>query len=226
MQLQIPSSERKRLTALLSLPVAAFDALETAFADSSPTLRPQDLEQALLLPSDFDRSSLKDIVNVLLSFYWLRASSEVSPEEVANAVARAVNEDKELPAPAVGDVFAQRLAKLLSFDQSLGVTAKAKFVAYQNPRHFHSARIMTDARPVFLDASQSPAAFVILHTLKFDVHEGGDDREIFMSLDSEDLLELSKVIERAMNKEKGLRKSLERTGVYTLTRKDADADHR
>jgi hypothetical protein len=109
------------------------------------------------------------------------------------------------------------LVELLSVEGCLSITAKARFVAYQSPRVYHSARIFTDARPIFSrDAAGPPSAFIVTHTLKIDTHENAKDHEWFATLDSRDLKALKAVVDRALEKEESLRQSLSKTEVPIL----------
>ena len=84
---------------------------------------------------------------------------------------------------------------------------------------------MTDARPVFaVDASGPPEAFVVSHTLKFDIHEEGEDREWFVALNSADLVALKNVIDRALEKQSSLTKALRPTAVPILDWESSDGE--
>jgi hypothetical protein len=48
------------------------------------------------------------------------------------------------------------------------------------------------------------------------VHDNGEDREWFVSLNADDLMEIKRVIERAIEKEQSLKQLMAKTGVPTL----------
>lgn len=223
MRLQIPASDRVRFRKLLELDSVTFDQLETEFERSSPTLMRADLVKALSCPAGISEQELGEIVTVLLNLHMVRAGNGMTALEVARSVIEAAKRETEdatiepLPAPKVGwDEFERRLAKLLSFDKSLGVTAKALVVAYESAQQLHAVRVLTDARPVFAEASEGPAAFVILHTLKLEVHTAQEDTEYFVTLNSYDLTELKEAVDRALIKQESLQKALLLTNIPVL----------
>jgi hypothetical protein len=77
---------------------------------------------------------------------------------------------------------------------------------------FCTTRILTDIRPVYDDGAKGPpSGAIITHTLKLSVHEGdgGDLREIYVVMGSDDLSELRIVLDRAIDKTISLKKVLE-----------------
>jgi hypothetical protein len=106
----------------------------------------------------------------------------------------------------------ERLIMLLSIEKTVGIIAKAGELLYTYPIVYQSARILTDVRPVFSSEKEpTPIASVISHTLVVDTSEGdteGRAKRIFIALDSEDLTDLKRVIERASQKEAALRRIL------------------
>jgi hypothetical protein len=218
--LQIPESGKRGLAALIQLPAGTADSLYDALTGIPPRLRSRDIHSRLIGQVELPSTELRAIVDVLITLYSLRELKELPTDAFIDEVCIASEQtgDPRLRAPN-GDwsTFKDRLRGLLSLERSLGVTAKALFVAYQYPRHYHAGRILTDARPVFSsNASDEPAAFIINHNLKIDIHEEGEDREWFVTMNSADLEELKRVVDRAIAKEKSLTTSLEKTGASVL----------
>lgn len=86
------------------------------------------------------------------------------------------------------------------------MVSKAANIVFQNDRVYHGARILTDLRPVFGDSPNSaPTTFVVQHTLKLDYSRDRNTKEIFFTMDTEDLENLRKVIDRAVEKDQTLR---------------------
>jgi len=82
---------------------------------------------------------------------------------------------------------------------------------------WHSARVLTDLRPVFgADPKQAPAAAVIIHNLKIAHQAGREIREFFVALDNQDLRKLQEVLERAVKKEASLSSVAEKAGLPWL----------
>jgi hypothetical protein len=167
------------------------------------------------------RPDVSEIVQLILTLYAVRDSQGFSAEEMAEQIAEAsqATTDDRLRQPKRGWLQLKReLAELLSFDNSIGLTSKAAAIAYESPQHFHGIRILTDARPIFAGPPEDgPTAFVLIHTLKIDVHGAGDDREIFITMNAEDLSAVRAAVDRALAKEENLRAILPKTGIPILS---------
>ncbi|HKZ74524.1 MAG TPA: hypothetical protein VJ011_10700 [Steroidobacteraceae bacterium] len=222
MVVRIPDFDRENLFNLLKLEPSARESLYAALKDCSATLRLQyvvdDLVAALEGRVSFDRLALKGIIQLLFNLYWLRADQGLSAAAAAEEIVDAARSDDRFIEPPEGWAkFTQQLAQLLSLDESLGIAAKASFLTWQQPRHLHRARVLTDARPVFgADPSNMPAAFVITHTLQLEFHENGEDQEWFVAVDANDLRSLKDAAERALKKEATLRNLLNKSGLVTM----------
>lgn len=224
MQLRIPSSERTKLAKLVQLPSASLAALKTALSDCPPKLRTDGLVKALEgKVADVDGATLSEIIHLLVSLAWVRADTELDAKTFAHDVVTAAKDITDIGSPDGGDwdAFEAKLADLLALERSLGITAKALFIAYQFPRHFHAVRILSDARPIYSsDPSEPPSAFIVAHTLKIDFHENGKDHEWFATLDCKDLEALKDAAERALAKDKSLKLLLAKTDISVLNGED------
>lgn len=162
---------------------------------------------------------LAEILDTLVALYGVRISAEVSIEEFIVDICEALqshgSQDFQLPPESV-ERFSSRLKKFLSID-ALNRAAKARVLRYEHERTFCTARIFTDARPVFEDAVGRPEATVIFHMLKIAYHEAGDVKEIYVSLDENDLDELRDVIKRAELKSKALKEALNEGRLKVVT---------
>jgi hypothetical protein len=97
------------------------------------------------------------------------------------------------------------MGRLLSVD-SLVFLAKANALQRDHEKIFHSAKILTDIRPVFHVANQPPADMILEYTLKLVYHDGSRrHREIYMVLDQRDIVALRETIGRAEQKAASLK---------------------
>jgi hypothetical protein len=232
MPIYIPEGERAHLAVLLQATPELLDAIHNALQHEAPSLKQRDLVARLAHELDgvsgATLPALQSIVRSLVSLYQFRVEDSMDPQEVAEDFAegaRASGDEKLREAAAGWEGFKQRLAKLLSLDDTLGVTARAGYIAAQTPRHFHAARVLTDARPIYqADATQGPVAFVVLHSLQVDYYEDDEDRTWFLSLDGDDLEALKVAVDRALTKEHSLRSLLEKTQVPIMSWRDEADD--
>lgn len=202
--LNIPPDDRLGLAILREMPDEVFQSLiieVNQSAASIPTVKglsPGDAEQVM------------DAVNSLAR---VRAYADVDVEEFASDVCESLVKYEELK-PTEGFRFRGRLATLLGIE-GLNLAAKAFSLLGEHERLFCSARIITDARPVYgSSVSDPPAAVAITHILKIDYHgAGGHLDEIYIGLGSNDLKELRSVLDRAEGKAKSLQAVFEKSKI-------------
>ena len=143
----------------------------------------------------------------------------MSPLDFAEEICKAIEESKsdvlKIPAGRREDLR-QRLAKLLGYENSLGVTSKALDVMTEHERILCGARIVTDIRPVFGRPTDKPTAAVIVHNLKISYHQDDEHREFYVALDTEDVVRLRTLLERAEMKAQSLEALLQRAATPYL----------
>lgn len=87
-----------------------------------------------------------------------------------------------------------------------------------NANTFCRARTISEVRPVFTEGDAlKPEAAIIVHQLNIVFHSGPklDENEFFVTLDSEDLIALKNVVDRALRKDKEIVGVL-REGIHLL----------
>lgn len=105
------------------------------------------------------------------------------------------------------DIGAQ-LGQLLQAEIPISVTSKTQDILWGHGHVYKQSHILTQIRPVFLnDLAIKPQHAVIMHELRISYTEGEEDRNIHVSLDATRLAELQQVIERALVKERTVRKA-------------------
>jgi hypothetical protein len=195
-ELSIPKTDRAGLAILRELQEAAFNAL-LAEIERSPGSVPT---VPGLSPNDAERA-----VDALNTMYTIRAFSEVSTDGFISDVCAALREYNELT-PIDEPVFRERLGRLLDIE-ALSIAAKAASLQSEYEHLFCSARVLTDARPVYgKDPQAPPAAMIITHALKISYHEAtGRLKEFYVGLGSSDITEFQEVLKRAEDKAISLR---------------------
>jgi hypothetical protein len=193
--LNIPKNVRNGFAILRDIPDAVFNELLV------------EIERQAAPPSvkNLSTTDIEQLVDAITAMSAVRASAEVSVEQFAADICESLRELGELK-PDQEPRFSERLSRLLDIE-TLKVTAKA-FALYSEHEHlFCSARILTDARPIYIDdPSAPPMAMIITHTLKIDYHgAGGRLHEIYIGMGSNDIDEIRDVLDRAEKKAKSLR---------------------
>lgn len=169
--------------------------------------------------TELDKESAGGVVSMLMSLY--RVVQDTPIDEFVGEVCDAMHMQGRTEAKEVDrSSFKRDLTALLSCDETFGVTAKALDIRNQQPHVYCDARILTDIRPVFKDdATDGPTAAFVTHTLLISTHDEGDfstSKDLFVSLDADDLKELRRLVDRAAAKEEALKSLLQGTNVACL----------
>lgn len=151
----------------------------------------------------------RSLIRALLSVESARHVHGHSVGEFADGVASSGTLDLS---PEVAAELARRVETLAQVP-AIAITAKAIDIADENDRDYHSARIITDLRPVFGDdATQPPVGVVVIHLLRIDAFKNGQVEDYYVALDNADLSELHRVVSRAIDKNASLSQVLDNTG--------------
>jgi hypothetical protein len=99
------------------------------------------------------------------------------------------------------------LKKIFTKSHNLLITVKARDLALENENTLTGIKVISDIRPVFnFDLESQNRTALILHKMHFTFQKGSSNRDIFLTMDAEDLKIVSKSIERAIKKDEILRK--------------------
>lgn len=100
----------------------------------------------------------------------------------------------------------QNLLQILSNSQQLSISYKAFNLLAENSRLYREGHVVTDIRLLFKETiNEAERHGLILHQLKVESEEGGDNYDYYFSLSHNDLLKLKEQITRAIEKERIIR---------------------
>lgn len=215
--LKLPPAEQAGLAKLQALSGQATSALLSAIRSAAAKADTDGLTISDLpeIP-DVPRTDAEQILETIVSLHHVRAYADVELDEfitdIRESLASAGGKEFSLAKGATRE-FQHRIKEFLRLDDVYRA-AKSSVLRYEQERTVHALRIVTDARPVFgNNASESPEAAVILHTLKISYHHAGRLGELFFAFDERDLEELKKAIQRAELKATSLRSVLAKAQV-------------
>lgn len=164
-------------------------------------------------------SELKAMLDALISLFALRDGMEMNTPEFVGAIADAMEQSGidslEFFEVEHRETFEARLTQFLEID-SLEVAAKAISLSYEQEHTLHgNPRILTDVRPIFSSEPEDVylRGAMVMHTLKFEYHEGREIKEMFIALDSEEVEELIGALERAKSKAESLKQWIQESPV-------------
>jgi hypothetical protein len=154
----------------------------------------------------------------------LSAVAQVEPPDwpnkrVAEEIVRAEGLDLKQTDVKAAEEFLVRVMEL----PSMVTSAKASDLLTEYDRIFGDARIVTDIRPVFMeDPHEMANGAVIVSTLKVQYQDAKGVANFYVALDTQDLVGLKKVVDRALSKIDTVKAELDRAGLEYYTGKDGD----
>lgn len=203
---------------LRELKEEAVDEIISALESQPPTLEHYALG-ARIAPdiSTIEPDDVIEVVRTLIPLYSLRGSTGVPALDLAEDILQAMDETGVQELKLSGqdrEDFRDRMVRLLSVE-SIDVGLKANELLLDHEHTIHSARVLTDIRPVFgIDLEEPAKAAVIVHMLKISYHdESSEVKEFYVALDTGDISRLMGVLERADAKAESLRESLKDTDM-------------
>lgn len=147
-----------------------------------------------------DRDDVIDIILSFVSMYITYYQLSVSIDEYL---------DSELY-----EDIREFLKEILSMDESLGIVSKMLYLESVTGDPLVDATIITDLRPIyFKDPLKESEYGIIRHTLHLEVRKSGRLESIDLVLDNDSLKKLSKITERAQNKQKTLENQCKKNNI-------------
>lgn len=220
--LRIPKNHQSALAALRDLPDDDFNRFVDVLRGSSTYLALPDLaaRTAEAMPDDVDVDH-GQVVQALLALRNQLKFHGWTHERLAREVSRA--DGVEPDDTDLRRSFQERIETLLDVE-SLATTANAADVQTQYERPFHSARVLTDIRPVFSeDPTEPPTGAVLTNVLKIEYFGKTGLESVWLALDHADVKFLRDALERALDKTATLKSFLGATGLsYFELEKEAD----
>jgi hypothetical protein len=168
----------------------------------------------------WDEQQSEAFASHLLSLSILAVGSDFSVTELSTRVAEQIS---DLDAKAE-EVLPKRLASLLS-SKDLAALGKAVDLARESNRLLNDARIVSELRPVFgEDMTAEPPGAVILHTLRLNYMEEGERKTMSLTLNSRDLIQVKRAVERAQIKQNTLSRLLNRADLIEFQLTEGETD--
>lgn len=208
MQLRVPTSYRATFEWLANLDGVAAEGLIGAIEHTSRLSRRELVDQGEKA-SGAGRREVELLLDATLGLVRTIQEGGVplgNSIEVAQAIAR----DPTLDAAELDRAaLEQRVSRLLD-SRAVKRLAKAMDLQADHQNVYRVARIFSEVRPLFNDdLTVDPEAVSLTHSLKIEYYNSALDAEnLYVALDSEDLLRLYAVLEREVAKLRNLDKLL------------------
>ncbi len=193
--------------------------LLNALSDAPSCLTSKDLISEVSSALGRPGREVEGPIVVMMSLYNTRLAMKI---ELGNFI-KVLKEEIEPWAQKKGidsidwDSIEKDLSRIAEMHQPLGATAKASELQTEYERVFLDARILSDIRTVFApDLSEKPTVSLIIHNLRISYSQDGRTRNCHFALDSDDILQLQKELERAVEKEHTLQDLLDSARICWL----------
>jgi hypothetical protein len=219
--LVIPEEHYAGFAAIRDLPQEVVEEFISVLEDQPTRLDRAELRSRVKSALDpAVRGEAESMMDTLVSLYVLRDNLSISMEEFVDEIVEAMEESKAASLDLPGEkqqVFKERLPRLLSVE-SLDMAARATNLLYEYEHTLHgNPRVLTDMRPVFASGPQGveeqPRGTIITHTLKLSYHERRRTKDIFVTLDVDQVNQLIEALQRANSIGEQLRAYLEGTDL-------------
>lgn len=206
---KIPEADAIILFEISKLDQNSIESIKKIYDDINNVFHLTNSEKPLL---DVIAEKIKFPISEIISTLYAAAStiraSGISEDDVISSIRIKISETpgNELNAQNINNI-----KSIIGLESGLsrGLAAVDTYIAHdKTPSAF---RIITDMRPIFTNDKGGTilSNVVIYHNLEISLN-GSDRRKEFFALDSSDLLNLQRVIERALLKEKILIESVDK----------------
>lgn len=219
-RISIPRDDRAPLAELVQMPEEERQSLLSVLRSQRPHLNPSTLAQRVSPETGIAVDRLERYFGVLGSMALSLKASGVEFDQIlpdlqrilkteASATGASTERKGEGPTLDQLEAFKKFAVAALDLSSALGASIKGYDLLTDAERPFARARILSDVRHVFADGQiGAPAAAVVVHTLRIDYSNRGpgSDESVFLELDAKDLDSLKRVVDRAIQKDKELRR--------------------
>jgi hypothetical protein len=224
----IPESAYEPIRDLVEMTPEDFEAFMAALTAAAPSISPASLTRDISrsVAPRLSRSLVTALVNEIMTLEYLKQDSEMHPTEFASAISASALEaasDEFKFTPEDARALTERLFKIFTSDRVLELTTKSNAVMTDYDNLFYSAKILTDARPVFNDDASKLEGMGIVHMLRIHFGHNNNHEDFFTALDSIDLKKLKALIERAEKKSELLQAMFKANNIIYLDVEEPNA---
>lgn len=216
MSVSFPKNLESAIESLAGLTSEQRSQLLSALKSIKPALLSKDIVKQLKNKVDIDLAKLQQIVEVIMLLYRMQESAKIDSDQVAKDLVDRFSANKDSESQEANSEYSklqEYLIELLTLDSGIKFSSKASSLLVEHESFYTGSQIITDIRPVFSSGSDpSPETCLLIHNLNISV--GGSKKDkVFIALDSRDLRDLKKEIDRALDKESKLITSMEEKGI-------------
>jgi hypothetical protein len=206
MEFTLPRNQHRAFAALAEMDESAKTRLLDILASEPLSVELDTLASKTARELGLEESIAEGVLWMIHNMYAARLENDVSAAKFAEQICRTSGPAGLKLSQELLDGVRAFLTKALQIDETVGVVAKGISLLRDRERIFSDCRVLTDFRPIFREAlDATPSAAIIVHNLRLTYVENGKTTSIYVGLDASDLKNLKDCLERAQEKEAGLK---------------------
>lgn len=217
--LQIPDELQDSFILLGLIDNESFEKLVRILNEVGPSTSSTSLISSV--SAKFDGEVLPKVVTILDAVTTLdeyRSVADLEVKDVIKDLYQSILDFDLVETDEEARRICERLKQLIDINSSIAITSKTSDLSNDYERIFLQSRIINDARPVFgQDGLEKLKGMLITHTLKIIYRDIEGNKEIYLSLDMEDIKQMYNQIGRAVKKTNSLVKMFKDLGINCYT---------
>jgi mRNA-degrading endonuclease YafQ of YafQ-DinJ toxin-antitoxin module len=204
-ELAIPKEHERGIVVIKHLSDSDLSQISETFEKLIPPIKSSDVVSALQpILSALSKEDIENLIDTVYSLYFLRSDSDVSLQQFLADLMEAIKEsdNKEIRTTNAADLSKLESSfKSLLTVRSLSTLTKAHDLRGDFANIFWDAKMISDIRPVWdEDVKVPPEGVVITHTLKLKYGDIESAKELYLSMNENDIELLISVLVRAQQK--------------------------
>jgi len=224
MALRVPDQQIGQIKKFLELPEDKVKNFLDALANAGPQFNVSDLAAKIAESAQIPRDITDGMIGVLKSLYLTRDRNrplrplDVFIDQMVYRSLVKAEAFSQKDADVQWKTLRHFLVTALSLEQTLGTAVKAGPILTSHERIFSGAKIISDIRPIFhLNVSEKPGAAMIVHMLRITQRDDNDNEaDLYFALDSNDLIAMKELLDRATEKEATLKSLIKDAGMAVV----------
>jgi hypothetical protein len=217
-RIRIPEDESHNLLFFIHLTDDSFEKLASALEGSTPSIHVGTFIRRVLVRSEItDQDSAYEALVSLSSISGTAFSHAEMPERIARDIAVQLTTMEGISSEESG-IFKRRLLRLLLI-RNVALVSQSFSASVQGKSLFQRCTVSTEMVPLYRPDSETSELLggAIFHDLFVAFSSEGRDAEFNCRFDTEDLLELKKAIQRALDERVPLEIFLRQSGLSLVS---------
>lgn len=211
LQYQIPKAYLPGFDYLISLESSQLDRIVHFLNEIPVGIGPKSFHNQFLNAFEEDDPKMRQLAMTIYSLgglFLTESKTRGIDELIQNLTDSYISQTEQNIKEDQARNFQEYLRRIFSNAHQLFSTYKAFSLLVENNVVFKEAHLITDIRLIFKDDLGNPDRHaIILHQLKIESEENGEERNYFFSLNHSDLLKLKEQIDRSIEKDKLIKES-------------------